>query len=435
MADSKTIEKLESIPRMMPFSKYSGALDRVFRSRSLKDLIASLKNPKKYIENDPKIEDLRKRVFHGEDKKNFDFYKRLMEEEGEKEKEIEKNQKKPVIREKTVSRKVEIFEPGVMDPFKYNPNYNSIRKRVPCVKIMLPVKEAEELKLKQNQRNKKNLKLNNRNYGKRIIGSREGRGVMSTEVDTEAVGKDVTKSLGSPISSERGSIKSRMRRHLMNNINRKDNNFDVLLGENYNKRYHTEANESINTNSDENININDNSDKKIVIDKSCGNISNRSNSRGRKIFDKKQFILPEISNNIEQKEISHSIDRNNHAMRFSKYMSRQEFLSGIQLGGQVSYLEPFDYKNNGKNKGIDFSKMNYRREKDLINSHSLGVPSFCQYTPKYDLLEKHPAQVAFDKDINKKEGKNNKLYMLRKVWGSYDDVPKEYLLVNNKQLD
>ena len=95
----------------------------------------------------------------------------------------------------------------------------------------------------------------------------------------------------------------------------------------------------------------------------------------------------------------------------------------------MSYLEPNKYLEN-KTKVIDFRKMSSRKPRDFLIKASLENPSFNNYNPKYDLVEKKMAQVDFSPHVNKKLSKK---YLLKKLWGSYD-VISEYQLVNNDQL-
>ena len=119
-------------------------------------------------------------------------------------------------------------------------------------------------------------------------------------------------------------------------------------------------------------------------------------------------------------------------MRFSKYMPRKNNI--YSTNKVVSYIQPYDYISAAKNKTIDFSKMLTRSQKVLINVSSLQVPSFCSYTPKYDLLEQKPMSIIFNENANIKAGKHNKKYLLQKLWTSYD-VKQEYQLVDNKKLN
>ena len=95
----------------------------------------------------------------------------------------------------------------------------------------------------------------------------------------------------------------------------------------------------------------------------------------------------------------------------------------------MSYLEPNKYLEN-KTKVIDFRKMSSRKPRDFLIKASLENPSFNNYNPKYDLVEKKMAQVDLAPHINKK---NSKKYLLRKLWSSYEVIPG-YQLVKSDQL-
>ena len=107
-----------------------------------------------------------------------------------------------------------------------------------------------------------------------------------------------------------------------------------------------------------------------------------------KIEDNKEKTDAENTSKINhfRKKKEYSYNKNNHSMRFSKYMPRKNNI--YSTNKVVSYIQPYDYVSAAKNKTIDFNKMLTRSEKVLINVSSLQVPSFCSYTPKYDLLEK-----------------------------------------------
>ena len=73
--------------------------------------------------------------------------------------------------------------------------------------------------------------------------------------------------------------------------------------------------------------------------------------------------------------------------------------------------------------------MSSRKPKDFLNIASLEIPSFNNYSPKFDLVEKKMAQVDFSPHINKL----SKKYLLKKLWSSYE-VISDYQLVNNDKL-
>ena len=149
--------------------------------------------------------------------------------------------------------------------------------------------------------------------------------------------------------------------------------------------------------------------------------------------------LPIITKVPKQKDRSITVEnkvgktniymKNNHAMRFSKYLSRKINFNERNNDNRISYLEPYKYLEN-KTKVIDFRKMSSRKPRDFLIKSVLENPSFNNYNPKFDLVEKKQAQVDFSPHINKKD---NKKYLLRKMWASYEAIPG-YQLVNNAQL-
>ena len=146
----------------------------------------------------------------------------------------------------------------------------------------------------------------------------------------------------------------------------------------------------------------------------------------------KKIELPPLYNIPEQKERVKTIEnnyRNNHALRFSNNSSRHINFNNKKRYNKLSYLKPYNYISNKYNI-VDFKKMAYRKDKDLIYSSSLSVPTFNNYNPKFNLVEKKAAQVCFSPH---KDKKFTKQYLLRKLWGSYE-VGSDYKLINNNKL-
>ena len=133
-----------------------------------------------------------------------------------------------------------------------------------------------------------------------------------------------------------------------------------------------------------------------------------------------------------KKRKGNSYNKINHSMRFSKYISRKDNI--YNKSKVISYIQPYDYISAAKKKTIDFNKMLNRSPKVLLNVSSLQVPPSCYYNPKYDLLEQKPMSIIFNEEANLKTGKNNKKYLLQKLWTSYD-VKQEYQLVDNNKLN
>jgi hypothetical protein len=351
MKRANMILSLESIPKATIYSKYGESLDRMFKSRSLKNLIYELKNPKKINPLEIHDDNKKKKPKYTEEEYKNIFSTVESNIIANRNEELKKDlKKKPVEADKLNHKKI-TNSLELMDPFKYNPNYDSISKNIPSVRMILTEKEMKELKKKKERQ--KSSKLN-----KKL--SKINSKIMMPKIDQK---------------------------------NGNDKSFITLLTEN---------------------------DK---------------NKPGINSPEKSEQPLPPITKVPEQKkrvitlENEYANSRNNHALRFSKYLSRKDEYNNKDNINIISYLEPYNYLNN-KNNIIDFKKMAYRRERDFINSSSLGVPSFNEYNPKYSLVEKKAAEYVFAPHLNKQ---NSKQYLIKKLWSSYE-VGAEYKLVNNQKL-
>ena len=336
-----TLKTLESVPLQPVYSKYGESLDRVFHSKSLKSLIKSLRTPKKFIckdfitnEETPKQEKIAD--------ESSDIFSNI--------KTIDTN-----ISNSNSKRIQKIFPSRIIyntessDPGKYNPNYNSISRNIPSVKIILPLKEKKKL-------------LNQRD--KMIYQSEKSKSNKKSEKKINIKPQENSKS-----------------------------SFITALDDNF---------------------LNKN--KNLYNDKNNNNVN-----------------LPPIINNIEQKENNfETIERNNHALRFSKYIPRKfDFMNSVN--DKVTYLEPYDYIL--QNNVVDFKKMLARKEKFLINKASLEIPSFNIYNPNFDSIDKNQAKICFSHDKNIKDDKANKKLLVKKIWSSYDEVNSDYKLINGDKLE
>ena len=128
---------------------------------------------------------------------------------------------------------------------------------------------------------------------------------------------------------------------------------------------------------------------------------------------------------------SFRFNRNNHALRFSKYISRKE--KKIEINDRVSYIDPYNYLSKKNNKALDFRKMKERSWKDMINLNTINNPSICHYKPKYEFLETKPINVVFNPSLELKNGRKNKKYLLHKVLSSYY-ITEDYRLIDNNKL-
>ena len=326
-----------SIPKFETYSKYSQALGKIFKSQNLESLIESLKRQKEISNNlldsmtpkkeaiDPVeiIEETNQEKHNDidEEKSIFDIiktYKPCLNDVRPKNEFYQKLN--------TLYSQKKVYKPN-LDPFKYNPNYNSIFKNIPSVKIVDPTKQISNFeKYKKNARNLKN-------------------------------------SVG-------------------------------------NKPFLTE-------------------------------IPNYKSPKNKSLKIKLPKLTP--SKNIYKKldKTQDDEDFHNHALNFSKCTPRKFIIP--EHNPYVSYIEPKNYKlARNKNRSIDFNKMIERKGNDFVFVSSLNVPTFNQYNPRYDCIDKNMNNVSFSPKDSVGESERKK-YRLKKLWGSYY-VQENYSLIDNKKL-
>ena len=143
------IQLFDSISKFNTYSKYSNSLKKIFKNHSLKEYIKSLKNPIR-IDTFQFITDFDKRTKKMEEEDDFNLYPKgynkkgkqldLLHEESipEEQEQTQENKeitKKTLFKNKSVNNALLYRQEG-LDPFKYNPNYNSIYKNVPSFRYI-----------------------------------------------------------------------------------------------------------------------------------------------------------------------------------------------------------------------------------------------------------------------------------------------------------
>lgn len=335
---------IESIPHNETYSKYNSTLEKIFKSQSLRHYINVYKNRRTMSFDKNEANDFNTNVFGDEL-----LYKKLKEDEennifddtnGENEKgEPKLEETKEDFWKKIVEMKKNKIEYN-LDPFKYHPNYNSIYKNIPSVKITEPTKT----KLKEKSKDKNNYK----------------------KMEKKKMNKLLITEINHTFNEEKKQSKDRNNKSFVN-INLTDTNI------------------------------------------------------------KKETKLPKLSGNPKNKNVTIITNRNNHAIRFSKYLPRKFIIPDHNKN--ISYINPFNYiKPKNKTKSIDFNKMLHRNDKTLIYTSSLKTPSFCQYNPKYDWVDKDKCSIYFN-PLQKNEKKHKK-YLIKKICTSYN-VNTEYEILND----
>ena len=330
----RIIQMLDTIPKFETYSQYSSSLEKVFQDNSFKHLLKNLREQKKpkiysYFNVEAKKPDTNT-IFqaYGINNKKEESKANLFTEDEENEpKANEKDNTKKETWKIPIIKTKRKYNPE-LDPFRYNPNYNSIFKNTPCVRIKRPFNETIPV-------NK--YKMNN----------------------------NIKKQIESPFLTEIGD---KAMFSNLSNKNKKSKNFELK-------------------------NIED---------------------------------IKKINNNLKFKTEENE-DRNNHSLRFDKYVERK--IVRQDVNPNVSYIEPYDYQK-VKNNSIDFSKMHSRYDSLFLNSNNLKGPSIGYYNPNYEYLDKKMRNISLGNETKKERSKK---FMLKKLWGSYG-VRVDYQLVDNDKL-
>ena len=160
------VKILDTIPKFDTYSQYSSSLEKVFHDNSFKNLMKNLHEQKKpemysyFNVEEKKIETNSIFQPYGLETKKDEPKKTLFDaEEDNGTKTYDSQEKKNIWRFpiRNIKKKRNNQQ---LDPFRYNPNYNSIFKNIPSVRIMKPVHEATNSleKEKEKEKNKINLK-------------------------------------------------------------------------------------------------------------------------------------------------------------------------------------------------------------------------------------------------------------------------------------
>ena len=163
MLDLKTLNSLDSMSKYKTYSKYNNILEKKFKGFSLKSLIRTCKHPRQFVKLKFLEEFAKKHPYENEqyiednslNTKTKNFLNSLDN------KQYKRNIVDSWARKSSYTK---LYEP-VPDPFRYNPNYNSIFRNVPCCRIAPP--RTELIKNKHRKRKIKSYNLKNNNSTKK----------------------------------------------------------------------------------------------------------------------------------------------------------------------------------------------------------------------------------------------------------------------------
>ena len=191
----------------------------------------------------------------------------------------------------------------------------------------------------------------------------------------------------------------------LNNGMKKNKSKVVLNDINLNRRMQTLNNESRNDGSNASIGRDNRFITEIPIQNRNNNfLKNYSHKKYERKFPTIINNLPHYMKNCKSIKKSRDNDTNNNLKTTSFY---------------------------NKNRAVDFSKMQSRSTKMFINLHSLEVPNFGYYVPKYDFIQNRQININLSKKpfIDKH---HKKQFLLKKILGSYYMDPNYHIIDNNK---
>ena len=370
-----TIYKLDDISKYSIYSKFNIGYEKLLGDRSLKGFVKVIKRPK-IIKKGCYLDEIQQRYpkeIRDRDRKDpHEFINQMIMQQKENSKsnkklnnnyfKISKSipiEKRPLNNIFNIKKKK--FEEVVnLDPFKYNPNYNAIYKKVPYVRFVKP-KEKEQNDSHNSSSRKKSKNSSEKN-----------------SADMSRNNEKVAEEKGKEIEKENDSNLSDNKRNRVNDIINKKSNLDRIK-------------------------------------------------------------LPLVN-------INKVSDRNNHALRFSKYGNQRVYKSDNKIENEDYLSQRFLKKNNNINNNniigkknmkkiisVNFDKMSSRKESDFINYQSLDIPSFNRYSPNYDFVKNSAAKISFSYHNFGNNEMKKKRFLLRKLLSSYN-VDTDFHIVNTETI-
>ena len=146
MVDKNLVNTFESMKKFDNFSKYSSILEHEFRDRSLKSFIASLKHYKSREKKNFIAEFYKKYPYQFEGKQliiNDDsLFENILKYKARIENELKAKNDKRLIKNDSLRK---FKENEIPDSLRYNPNYDSIFKKVPGFKMVYNKKPDKKI--------------------------------------------------------------------------------------------------------------------------------------------------------------------------------------------------------------------------------------------------------------------------------------------------
>ncbi len=228
MLDLKTLNSLDSMSKYKTYSKYNDVLEKKFKGYSLKSLIKTQRNPSQFVHLKFLEEFIKKYPYENDELLDMNSINNRTQHFLNSFK--KKKTKKKVVdswdRKSTYNK---LYEPQP-DPFRYNPNYNSIYKNVPCCKIA-PLK-VQKVKAKNNNNNN-NKKTNKLHYSQNM--KKENRFILThklfRDILIEENKNENTKTLNIKDidrASKTLPVVRKHKKHLKNDLNKNNHAFKFI---------------------------------------------------------------------------------------------------------------------------------------------------------------------------------------------------------------
>ena len=422
MSIKRLIKQLNSIEKLITYSKCGTEYEKVDQNKTLKSLLYNLNHPRSFQKRNF-LKELAKKYPYQVDElypnqNVLSFLQATREYQPESRKEQTYTDKKPRIDSYTnifnltCDRIKKKKKEWILDSFLYNPKYNVIDKNIPSARICNPTYRDEIIKSKKNidlSKNKKSFENTFKESHKTLENNTQYRSFkvlkkINDKNDKYKIFKNINeiqrmsnkehikfKSNGSLRCNTDGCYINKI---LSDLTSIKNKNTKIKINDNIKNIFHKKKNEKISEHTRSNL----------FTKTYSGTTEKDSNN--------------DNSNKIINDGYNINIDKN-------KFDKKQKKITKKKYN---KYYKVYD-----KTKVCDFSKMTPRKESDNLKINMLNNPSSTYYTPKYNCVFERTKITFFGN--HKKSVLSRKKYLMKKLWGSYSNIGQNYYIVDNNKID
>ena len=307
-----------------------------------------------------------------------------------------------------------------LDPGKYHPNYDAIRKKIRSVYIRQPIikENKEEENEKNNFKNKNNSKnkIEDKNNDNKKEENNKNSNNNSTDKIKEESKGDKNKNEGKRVENNKSNKNDNKNNNCVNlNDSHSQNNNSSIINNNSSKV-------SILKNIKRKVN-----NKKRLLEKICSTLSDNNNNNNTLGNNKSANLedLPSFGLNIHSRHQKLNSFKN----KFTKNFSLPRIGTKTTRNVKQIKVKNNRYRSsslaNIKNP-IVFKKM-LGRDDALFNNNSLNLIS---YFPNYNVMMPHIPATIFK---YKGDSQNYKRYITGKIIRGYKYTPEKYFVIEYKK--